>query len=116
MPTLTLERSILIAAPRQRVWEAITAPEQLAQWLMPPALGAQLKTNDSGQLSVLMGPMEVGVALIENSDPPRQVTTRGRSIRIALHATANSSATPRMTTALSLRRALESALPAVGRC
>ncbi len=77
MSTLTLERSILVAAPRQRVWEAITQPEQIAQWLMPPALGAQLKSDDSGQLSVLMGPMEVGFALLENSDPPRQVTTRG---------------------------------------
>ena len=27
-----IERTLLLPAPRQRVWEAITKPEQLAHW------------------------------------------------------------------------------------
>ena len=36
MEILTVERSIWIGAPRERVWQAVTDPEQLAQWLLPP--------------------------------------------------------------------------------
>ena len=35
METLAVERSVLINAPRQRVWQAITDPAQLEQWYAP---------------------------------------------------------------------------------
>ena len=35
METLAVERSVLIHAPRQRVWQAITDPAQLEQWYAP---------------------------------------------------------------------------------
>ena len=35
MEQLTVERTIWIAAPRQRVWQAVTDPAQLEQWYAP---------------------------------------------------------------------------------
>lgn len=73
---LAVERSIWIDAPRERVWQAVTNPEQLAQWFLPPMPGAQMKRDDSGEISVLMGPMAVAVALFETLDQPRKVISR----------------------------------------
>jgi uncharacterized protein YndB with AHSA1/START domain len=82
VPNLTVERSLWIAAPRERVWRAITEPDQIAQWFLPPALGAQLKRGERGKLSVLLGPMEVELADLEFADPPRRLTTRGLPDRL----------------------------------
>jgi uncharacterized protein YndB with AHSA1/START domain len=82
MAPISVERSIWIAAPRERVWQAVVEPEQLAQWFLPPALGAQLRRDDSGKLSVLMGPMAVEVAVFEQIDPPRQLISRGLPDRL----------------------------------
>lgn len=76
MPNSTLERSIVINAPIQRVWDAVTDPAQLAQWFLPPALGAQIQKDDQGRLSVLMGPMSAQIAAFEQVEPPRTVTMR----------------------------------------
>jgi uncharacterized protein YndB with AHSA1/START domain len=76
MEQLTVERSVWIPAPRERVWQAITEPEQVVQWLMPPALGAQMKRGTDGELLVCMGPMELPFAVFEGLEPPRQVTSR----------------------------------------
>ena len=35
MEKLAVERRVLVSAPRQRVWRAITEPEQLEQWYAP---------------------------------------------------------------------------------
>jgi uncharacterized protein YndB with AHSA1/START domain len=77
MEKKAVEHTILIAAPRERVWQAVTNPEELAQWFLPPALGAQMKRNDSGKIFVCMGYMEIPVAIFEAVDSPRQVTIRG---------------------------------------
>jgi uncharacterized protein YndB with AHSA1/START domain len=74
--SLTVERSIWIDAPRERVWQAVTDPDQLAQWFMPPAMGAQLKRDNAGEISVVMGPMTAAIALFETVDQPRKVTSR----------------------------------------
>src|SRR5919108_23271 len=76
MDQLTVERSIWIAAPRERVWQAVTDPEHVAQWLLPPALGAQMKCDTTGTFFVCMGDMEIPIAILEAVDPPRQVTSR----------------------------------------
>ena len=73
---LAVEKSIWLPAAPERVWQALTEPEQLAQWFLPPALGAQLQREADGRLSVLMGPMAVGVAMFEGFDAPRQFTSR----------------------------------------
>jgi uncharacterized protein YndB with AHSA1/START domain len=77
-----VERSIWIAAPRERVWNAITEPGEIAQWFMPPALGAQLKRDAGGKLVVLLGPMEMDLALMEGIEPHRRVTTRALPDRL----------------------------------
>lgn len=77
MNTLAVERTIWIDAPRERVWQAITDPEHLAQWLLPPMLGAQMKRDDAGRLFVCMGPMEAAVALQTDMESPRRVTAYG---------------------------------------
>src|SRR5688500_8164316 len=76
MEILTVERSIWIGAPCERVWQAVTDPEQLAQWFLPPTLGAQMKRDDSGKISVCMGDMEIPIAIFDVVDPPRQGTIR----------------------------------------
>ena len=72
----TVERSIWIAASPEHVWQAVTEPDQLAQWFLPSALGAQMKRNPDGTLLVSLGPMDVEVAVLEDIDPPRRVTSR----------------------------------------
>jgi len=79
---LELERSTWIAAPRERVWQAITDPEQLEQWFLPPSLGARLTRDDDGTLSVGLGPMKVGVAVLQSIEPQRQVTVLGLPDRL----------------------------------
>lgn len=71
-----VEQSIWINAPRERVWQAILQPEQLGQWFLPPALGAQMKRDDKGMLSVLMGGMEIPTAVIEVITESRQLISR----------------------------------------
>ena len=73
MEKLKVERSIWIDAPRERVWQAITDPADLAQWLLPPALGADMKRDANDTMFVLMGGMELPFAILEAIDPPRHV-------------------------------------------
>jgi len=77
MEQLKVERSIWINAPRERVWQAITDPTYLAQWLLPPMLGAEMKRDSQGTLFVSMGGMEIPVATLEEIDTPRHVRSRG---------------------------------------
>lgn len=82
MEQLTVERSIWIDAPRQRVWQAVTDPEQVAQWFLPPTLGAQLKRDEQGKISVGIGEMDIAIATFEAVDPPRQFTSRSLPDRL----------------------------------
>jgi uncharacterized protein YndB with AHSA1/START domain len=82
MEKIAVERSIWIAAPRQRVWQAVTEPEQIPQWLFPALPGALMKRDDSGKLSMSMGPMDADVAVLEDMNSPRQVTSRGLPDRL----------------------------------
>jgi uncharacterized protein YndB with AHSA1/START domain len=77
-PSLSVERSIWIAAPRERAWAAVTQPEHLDRWYATyyrweiPVLqvGATVKflnrDNDA----------DLQVATIEVVDPPREFTLR----------------------------------------
>lgn len=76
MEQKTVERSIWISAPRQRVWDAVTDPAQMAQWFLSPSLGAQLKRDAGGKLLICFGPMEVGIAVFDTLDAPRRATSR----------------------------------------
>lgn len=76
MQKVGVERSIWINAPRDRVWQAILQPDQLAQWFLPPALGAQMKRDEKGMLFVSMGGMDIPVALTEVVKESSQLRTR----------------------------------------
>jgi uncharacterized protein YndB with AHSA1/START domain len=76
MQPFTVERSIWIEAPPERVWRAVTDPAQLAQWYAPgcpweiPALtpGAMVKFYNT--------PTDVQVAALEAVQPPSLLTLR----------------------------------------
>lgn len=72
----TVERSLWIGAPRERVWQAVNDPELIGRWLLPPALGAQLKHDGAGNLCVAMGPMELPIASVEEVRPQQSLTWR----------------------------------------
>ena len=77
MEQLKVERSIWIDAPRERVWQAITDPADIAQWLLPPALGADMTRDANDTIFVSMGGMEIPVAVLEELDPPRHARSYG---------------------------------------
>ena len=77
MEQIKVERSVWIDAPRERVWQAITDPAELAQWLLPPALGADMKRDSNDTILVSMGGMEIPVAVLEEMDAPRHVRSYG---------------------------------------
>lgn len=76
METVAVERSVLIDAPRQRVWQAITDPAQLEQWYAPgcpweiPALevGATVKFHNTDT--------DIQLATIEELEPLHRFTLR----------------------------------------
>ena len=74
MKDLIVQTEVWIAAEQARVWQAITEPEQLAQWLLAPFLGATLSRDDAGKLCIGMGPMSVPVAMMHILDAPKQVS------------------------------------------
>lgn len=76
MEKLAIERSTWINAPRERVWRAVTEPQQIAQWFLPAMPGVQMNRDDSGRLSLDMGFMIAEFAILEAMTPPRQVTSR----------------------------------------
>ena len=72
MRKIAIERSIWIAAPRERVWQAVTDPAQIAQWFAPGTTFSQ----NGNTICVRIGETDIEVAVIEQIDPPRQITTR----------------------------------------
>ena len=78
MEKITLERSIWINAPRERVWKAVSDPAQITQWFAP---GTEFSIKDN-TIAILMNGAYVDVALIEVNDPPRELTTRSLPDRI----------------------------------
>jgi uncharacterized protein YndB with AHSA1/START domain len=72
MGKIAIERSIWIAAPRERVWHAVTDPAQIAHWFAP---GTSFSQNGN-KISARIGEMDIEVAVIELVDPPRQITPR----------------------------------------
>jgi uncharacterized protein YndB with AHSA1/START domain len=73
MDKITLERSIWINAPRERVWQAVSEPTQIAAWFAP---GMVFEMRDN-KVAIEMDGQFVEVAEIKVFDPPRELTTRG---------------------------------------
>lgn len=82
METLSLEQSIWIDAPRQRVWKAITDPQQLAQWFAPNLPGAKMERDQDGKVTIYLGEMGVDFIILDLVEPPRQATIRSLPDRL----------------------------------
>lgn len=76
MNELTIARSIWLDIARERVWDAVTNPDELAKWLLPPMLNAEMKRDPQGATFVCMMGMEVPTALFESLDAPQRATLR----------------------------------------
>jgi uncharacterized protein YndB with AHSA1/START domain len=81
METVAIERSVWVNASRERVWEAITDPNQIAQWFAP---GTTFKsTGDHVGARLYVEDPETGaemyVQVLEVFEPPRRLVTRSQS-------------------------------------
>jgi uncharacterized protein YndB with AHSA1/START domain len=77
MSNVSIERSIIIDAPREKVWQAITNPEQIVQWFVPNLPGAQMKHSEGGKVAVYLGEMGVDFMVLDINAPSHQATYRG---------------------------------------
>jgi uncharacterized protein YndB with AHSA1/START domain len=75
---LAVERSIWIAASRERVWRAITDPEQVEKWFSPGTKWRGSGLHVGGKLSVYNPETDTDMytQIIELVDPPHQLVTR----------------------------------------
>jgi uncharacterized protein YndB with AHSA1/START domain len=72
-----LERSLWIAAPRERVWQAITDPKLLQQWFSPTTPW-ELSALEVGGKMYAVGYESTG-SIIQVVDAPREFTLRQES-------------------------------------
>lgn len=71
--TFTVRRSILIAAPVENVWTAITAPEHISKWFGQAVFAG----SGTGALGTLTWPESGPIPVrIEAIDEPRSITYR----------------------------------------
>ncbi len=77
MEKATIERTIWIAAPRERVWQAITDPAQIEQWFSPGTPWERTALEVGGKLYARGYESQAGI--IEQIDAPRQFTYRWES-------------------------------------
>jgi uncharacterized protein YndB with AHSA1/START domain len=76
MTSLATERSIWISSTRERVWDALTNPEQLALWFVPTLPGVVLQRDDSNKITAHMGPMGIDFVTLDVIDPLNCVSMR----------------------------------------
>lgn len=76
MEKIAVERSIWIDAPRERVWRAMTNPEEIAKWFIPNLPGATMARDESGKITVYLGEMGIDVFILELVNPPREASLR----------------------------------------
>ncbi len=72
LEALTVERTIWINAPRERVWQAITTAEQIRQWWGGDHW--EISTLEIGGIIKFGDPDDLMTAIIEVLNPPEQFT------------------------------------------
>jgi uncharacterized protein YndB with AHSA1/START domain len=82
MEKLAVERSALIEAPRERVWQAITDPGQIVKWFVPNLPFASMTRDESGKVTIHLGEMGINLLILETTDPPRQASMRSLPERL----------------------------------
>jgi uncharacterized protein YndB with AHSA1/START domain len=81
MERIAIERSVWINASRERVWQALTDPQQVAAWFAP---GTTFKSTGSevGSKLYVEHPetgAEMYVQILEIVDPPAQLVLRSQA-------------------------------------
>jgi uncharacterized protein YndB with AHSA1/START domain len=73
-----VERSIWIKAPRERVWNAITDPDQVQQWFSPGTQWSGTGVKVGGRFFVIDAETKAEMygQVIEELDPPSRFVTR----------------------------------------
>ena len=74
MESLSVERSIWINAPRERVWQAVTDPVQIGQWWPPNQW--EIPSLEVGGLIRFGPPDDLSLATIEVIEPPQRFSFR----------------------------------------
>jgi uncharacterized protein YndB with AHSA1/START domain len=72
MEPLTVERSIWIAARRERVWSAITDPAQLEVWFAPGSKWEIPALKVGGVVKFYNTETDIAVHTIQTLDPPHE--------------------------------------------
>ena len=72
----TTTRSVWINAPRERVWQAVTDPDQVLKWFAPNLAWAQMTLDSSRKFVVQLGPVSVDFVALESVHEPQQLTIR----------------------------------------
>jgi uncharacterized protein YndB with AHSA1/START domain len=76
METVAVERSVLINAPRERVWRAITDPAQLEQWYAPGCPWEIPELQAGKTIKFHNTDTDIQLATIEVVEPLREFTLR----------------------------------------
>jgi uncharacterized protein YndB with AHSA1/START domain len=71
-----MEKSIVIGAPRERVWNAIADPAELGKWFVPNIPGVEMTKDENGKLQVMMGPMGVDFVVMQEVEPGKKVSLK----------------------------------------
>jgi len=74
MEKLLVECGVWIATSPERVWQALTDPEQIVAWFVPNLLGAIMKRDDTGKITVYLGEMGVEFMQLDMTDEPHKLT------------------------------------------
>lgn len=75
MSLAVVERQIWIEASKERIWEAITNPDQLIQWMVPNLPGAVLKADEYGRVKVFFGEMGADFMVVKSVEPHKKLMT-----------------------------------------
>jgi uncharacterized protein YndB with AHSA1/START domain len=76
MEQIVVQRSIWIAAPRERVWRAITDPRQLEQWYAPGCPWEIPALHVGTTVTFYNTDTDIQRGSIETADAPRQLILR----------------------------------------
>jgi uncharacterized protein YndB with AHSA1/START domain len=76
MESKKVERSTWLGASRERVWLALTEPEQIMAWLVPSLPNVPMTRSENGSLTIHMGPMQMDVMRLETLDAPKRLVIR----------------------------------------
>lgn len=82
MERIAINRNVWIAASRERVWQAITEPDQVAQWFAP---GTTFKASGAGPGARLYveNPEtgeEMYVQILEIVEPPHRLVLKSQAV------------------------------------